>query len=108
MAFVIGSMIGSVVASIAVFISERILVSFCVGSGYTLFGLVKQDYRLPKDIFKGMGLSLIELNRIKPNETKLSTVSLNKTAFSSSKLNTVDIQILKRGVISFHTIGYAF
>lgn len=108
MAFVIGSMIGSVVASVTTSLSERILISFCVSTGYTLLGLVEQDYRLPEDVFKGMGLSLADLRRIKPNETKLLTVSLNKTSLSSSKLNTVDIQILKRGLISFHTVGYVF
>ena len=95
-------------ASVTISLSERTLVSFCVESGFTLFGLVKQDYQLPEDIFKGMGFNLIELNRIKLNETKLSTISLSKPVLSSGKPNTVDIQILKRGLISFHTIGYDF
>lgn len=108
LAFVIGSMIGSVLAATTISLTERILISFCVDSGFTMFGLVKQDYKLPADVFKGMGLNLSDLNRIKPNVSQLSVVSLNTVRLSSAKLNTVDIQILKRGVIAFHTVGYVF
>ena len=108
LSFVIGSMVGSVIASMTISLSERILVSFCANTGFTLFGVVKQDYALPKDFFKGMGLNLLQLNRIKLNEAKLSTVSLNIATPSYIRPNQVNIRILKRGVISFHTVGYIF
>lgn len=108
LAFVIGSMVGSVIASVTLSISEKILVSVCVNSGFTLFGLVKQDYVLPDEYFKGMGLNLAELSRIKPNEANLSITSVHSATLSVAKLSTVDIKILKRGLISFHTVGYVF
>ena len=88
--------------------SEKILVSICVNSGFTLFGLVKQDYVLPDEYFKEMGLNLVELGRIKPNEANLSIASPHSAILTVAKPSTVNIQILKRGLISFHTVGYVF
>lgn len=108
LSFVIGSMAGSVIASVTLSISERILVSVCVNSGYSLFGLVNQDYVLPDEYFKGMGLNLAELGRIEPNVANLSISSPHCATVSVAKLSTVNIKILKRGLISFHTVGYVF
>ena len=106
LSFVIGSMLGSVMASVVFSYGEKFFVSFCANTGFTLFGLVKQDYKLSDDFFREMGLNLIDLRRIKPNEAKLSFVSLNRDCLSVVKPNTINIQILKRGLISFHTVGY--
>lgn len=108
LSFVIGSMVGSVVASVTISVGERILLSFCEDTGLTLFGVVKQDYTLPEEFFKEMGLNLIQLNKIKLNTIKPSTVSLNIATPSYIRPKLVDIQILNRGVISFHTVGYIF
>ena len=89
-------------------ISDRILVSLCVSTGFTLFGLVRQDYQLPDEILKDMGLNVIELERINPHVSTFSISKPNTVTFSVSKPNYVDIQILKRGIIAFHTVGYVF
>ena len=106
--FVIGSIIGSVTAAVAMSLSDRILVSLCVSTGFTLFGLVRQDYQMPDEILKGMGLNVIELERINPHVSTFSISKPNTVSFSVSKPNYVDIKILKRGIIAFHTVGYVF
>lgn len=108
LSFVIGSMVGSVIASITISAGERILLSFCEDTGFTLFGVVKQDYTLPENFFKEMGVNRIQLNRIKLNKVQPSTVSLHVASPSYIRPNLIDIQVLKRGVISFNTVGYIF
>ena len=73
-----------------------------------MFGLVKQDYSLPDEILQGMGITIVELEKINPNKVKLSLSKPNTASLSVTKPDFVDIQILKRGVIAFHTIGYVF
>lgn len=107
-AFVIGSMLGSVTASVAMSVSERILVSLCVSTGFTLFGLVKQDYSLPDEILQDMGITILELEKNNPNKAKFSFSKPNTVSLSFVKPNYIDIQILKRGIIAFHTVGYVF
>lgn len=104
--FAIGSMMGSVLASITLNASENILVSFCVNSGYTLFGLVKQDYTLSDEIMRGMGISIAELRRISPNTATLKISKINLATPSVANLNCVDVRILRRGIVDFHTIGF--
>lgn len=108
LAFVIGSMLGSVTASLAISFTEDILVSFCVDTGFTLFGLVKQDYFLPDDVFIGMGLNIRELEKIPIERATLARANPSRAILNKPNLNRVEIQIIKRGLISFHTIGYVF
>lgn len=63
----IGSVVGSVTASLAISLSKKAVISFCVDSGYTLFGLVKQDYVLPVEYLRNMGMSIAELSKIELN-----------------------------------------
>ena len=105
--FMIGSMIGSVLASVSISMGEKILVSFCVDTGYTLFGLVKQDYQLPEAVLKNLGFNMAQLNNASVNKVNISRATLNRASFRKAELNRVDIIILKRGIISFNKVGYS-
>lgn len=108
LSFMIGSMIGSVMASISISVSEKIYISFCVDTGYTLFGLVKQDYYIPEEILKDLGLNFTVLNRSVLGKSELSRARLNRSSLNHSELSRVDINIMRRGIISFHCVGYIF
>lgn len=40
--------------------ASKAVVAFCVDSGFTMFGLVEQDYTLPKEIIEQMGIETFE------------------------------------------------
>ncbi len=105
-AFALGSMIGSITASIITNIGEKVIISLCVNTGYSLFGIVKQDYELPVDILKQMGVNINEIERMKINYSNVNRSNIQRNAPSYNKVNRVKIVVLRRGVIAFHKIGY--
>lgn len=106
--YTLGSIIGSVVGSIAVNGSEKIMLSFCADTGYTLFGLVEQNYEMPKEVFDRLGIESVDFKI--PNIKKVSyqTVSYKQVELKKVKLQytTLGFEMLKRGVIGVNKIGY--
>ena len=58
--YMIGSFVGSIIGSFTYNIGYKAVISFCVDSGFTMFGLVEQDYTLPKEIIEQMGIETFE------------------------------------------------
>ena len=56
----IGSFVGTIVGSFVQNVGEKAILSFATDTGLTLFGLVDQDYSLPKRIIDEMGLETFE------------------------------------------------
>ena len=104
--FTIGSIVGSVVASISISAAEQIVVSFCCETGFTLFGLVTQDYTLPDFVISELGLKIASLNQIKTTEASLRVASLKQATITSARLNYSNITVLRRGVVAFNRVAY--
>ena len=104
--YMLGSFVGSVVASFVVNKGEKAILSFCVDGGYTLFGLVEQNYELPTEVMKSLGINLVSLNYIKVNHIAVRHTMINHIAINHIKLNTIDIIVLRRGVLGVTKIGY--
>lgn len=105
-AFAVGSMIGSITASVITNIGERVIVSLCVNTGYTLFGIVKQDYKLPMGVLKEMGFTISEIDRVQVNYANVDRISVDRNSVSYNKVRRVRTIMLRRGVIAFHKVGY--
>jgi hypothetical protein len=105
-AFAVGSMIGSVAASIITDIGEKIIVSLCVNTGYTLFGIVKQDYSLPVEVLRRMGISITEVDRIQVSYTEVERRCVERNTVSYNTVSRTGTVMLRRGVIAFHKVGY--
>jgi hypothetical protein len=58
--FMLGSFIGSAIGSFAYTASYKGYISFCIDSGFTMFGIVDQDYQLPIELLQEIGLSTFE------------------------------------------------
>lgn len=104
--YMIGSLVGSVVASFALNISEKTILSFCADTEFTFFGLVEQNYELPKEVIERLGLEVVSLEHVKLNRNNLNRNTLNRTTLNRTKYNTLDIMVLRRGVIGVNKIGY--
>ena len=81
-------------------------ISFCVDTGFTLFGLVNQDYVLPEDVIREIGIDVfdyeqLEYDEFKPEGFQFSTFTPDK--FEPEK---IDMTFLRRGVIGINEIGF--
>ena len=104
--FMIGSFIGSAIGSFAYNCGYSAVMSFCVETGFTMFGLVKQDYTLPEDILKNIGVDVFKYEQFNP--TPFRSNGFKPTAFQQKQFepNTLGITVLRRGVIGVAQIGY--
>lgn len=103
-AYAIGSLLGCSVA-VVYNIGKKKLISFCVDTGFTCFGLVEQNYELPKEVLDEIGVHTIPVPR-----TDVSCIDINRTMTDSyidkTEYETIDITVLRRGVIGVNRIGY--
>lgn len=102
--YAIGSLLGCSVA-VVYNIGKKKLISFCVDTGFTCFGLVDQNYEIPEDVLAKMGVHTIPIPRTEISRTEVNLASVN-TYVNKSEYETVDITVLRRGIIGVNKIGY--
>ncbi len=102
--YAIGSLLGCSIA-VAYSIGKKKLISFCVDTGFTCFGLVEQDYELPEKVLSDMGVHTIPVPRTEVSRTEVESVDVN-TQIDRTEYETVDLTVLKRGIIGVNRIGY--
>jgi len=103
-AYLLGNFVGSMVGSFAFVAYDKAVLSYCVSSGSTFFGLVTQDYTLPEEVLKEVGVSLFEYEKELHNESTFNTYNINQ--YLPNTYNPSMISILRRGVIGVRQIGY--
>ena len=101
--YLIGSLIGTAF-SVVYQIGKKKRISFCVDSGFTCFGLVDQDYSLPVSVLKGLGIDVIDIPRTEVPTTNLQRTEV-RSQLSSTPLETINISMIKRGIISVNKVG---
>ncbi len=104
--FAIGSFLG---CSLAVFynIGKKKLISFCVDTGFTCFGLVEQNYELPEEVLNEIGIDTIKISRTNVATTEIPRITTTDNV-GRTQYETVNITVLRRGVIGVNKIGYVF
>ena len=103
-AYLLGSLIGCSIAAVYN-IGKKKLISFCVDTGFTCFGLVEQDYELPEEVLNDLGIETIPVQRTQISRTPISTVDVHH-GIGKKEYETVDITVLRRGVIGVNKVGY--
>jgi hypothetical protein len=103
-AYLLGNFVGSFVGSFAYVAADNAVISFCIESGWTLFGLVKQDYSLPDEIIKQLGFDIYEVDEFNIDEYEIDEFNFDE--FTIDEYNPKFVQVLRRGVIGVHQIGY--
>lgn len=104
--FMIGSFVGSVIGGMTYSKGSDLTLSFCVDTGFTMFGLVKQDYSLPDEILKDIGIDKFKVDEFKIDEFKIDKFEIDKFRINEFKVDSIKPYFLKRGVIGVKTIGY--
>ena len=102
--YLLGSLIGTAFA-VVYNIGKKKLIAFCVDTGFTCFGLVEQNYELPVDVLKDMGVSTIPIERVEISKNEVSTLDTRQDIERTS-YETIDITVLRRGVIGINKVGY--
>ena len=97
----IGNMVGSLIGASLFHGAQGVTLGLCVESGWTCFGLVEQDYRVPEEVLRQCGFDLIPIERIQPP-------SFTVRSFKPSTVSVPEVSIthLRRGVIGMTSVGY--
>ena len=106
---VIGYLLGSLVGTslcVVYGIGKRQLISFCIDTGFTCFGLVEQSYELPEEVLREIGVDTITIPRTKIETTKIVKANIDTVEINKVRYETIDITVLRRGIIGVNKIGY--
>ncbi len=104
--YLVGSLIGSTLC-LTYSICKNKFISFCIDTGFTAFGLVSQDYEIPYEAAREMGLDLneLDLNFIDSNEVNYNELNnINSSNFDG----TISYRSLRRGLIGINKIGFIY
>lgn len=104
--FMIGSFVGSMIGSFAYNVGYNTVLSFCVDTGFTMFGLVDQDYELPDEVLKEVGFEVFEFDKFQFDEFQPDEFSFEQFSIDEFKPSELSISVLRRGVIGVSQIGY--
>lgn len=104
--YFIGSLAGSMAGSLLYQTMYTSLISLCVDTGFTLFGMVDQDYEIPEEACDMLGLDTIRLDEVQLDEIQLDEMELDAFELDAVKLDSLGLRWVKRGVIGVNRIGY--
>ena len=104
--YAIGSIVGSMLGGLVFSAKEQIMLSLCVKHGYTVFGLVDQDYTMPDSARKKLGFPVFGFDEYKFSEYKFHEYKAIQYKWQEYKWKKLDCVLLKRGVIACRKIAY--
>jgi len=106
--YFLGSAIGSILASFVYKKCYSATIGLCTEHGYTLWGLVEQDYTVPAEILREIGFDVVEFDRVELKKVELHKLEPKRVYPKTINPDTLDVVFLRRGVIGVNKIGYVF
>lgn len=104
--YMIGSFVGSIAGSVIYSSIYNPVLSFCVDSGFTLFGLVDQDYELPEEVLKEIGIEVFEYEKFEYEPFEYEKFEYEKFEYEQFEYEKLHTIFLRRGVIGVNCVGY--
>ena len=104
--FMVGNFIGSILGAFVYDKIYNVALSFCIDTGFTMFGLVEQDYKIPEHILKEIGLKVFEYEKFQFHKFEPQKFEIKKFEIKKFQFEAFKITILRRGVIGISKIGY--
>lgn len=104
--YLLGSFLGSIAASAALEAGERVFLSFCADTGFSCFGLVDQDYELPPDVLEYIGIDTATIRRKEISHCDIPRIQIDRVGIERTSGDTIDIMVLRRGVVAVNKIAY--
>jgi len=103
--YLLGSLIGTSLC-VVYNIGKKRLISLCVDTGFACFGLVEQSYELPEEVLSDMGIDLAVIPRTQIETVEIPRTAVTVSAIERAKYETINITVLRRGVIGVNKVGY--
>lgn len=104
--YMMGSFVGSLAGSIFYDAAYSPVISFCVDSGFTMFGLVEQNYELPEEVLKEIGIEVFEYEKFDYSSVETETFQFATFTPERVEEKRIDMVFLRRGVIGINCIGF--
>lgn len=104
--FMIGNFVGSILGAFAYDKVYNIALSFCIDTGFTMFGLVEQDYRIPDYVLKEIGIKTFDFKTFTTKTFEFKSFKFKTFEPKTLEFKTFKTTILRRGVIGVSKIGY--
>ena len=104
--YMIGSFVGSIAGSVIYSSIYNPVLSFCVDSGFTLFGLVEQDYELPEEVVKEIGIEIFEYEKFEYGTFEYEKFDYKSFEYKQLNYDKIKTIFLRRGVIGVNCVGY--
>lgn len=104
--YMIGSFTGSLIGSFAYNCGYNAILSFCVESGFTFFGIVNQDYKLPEEVLKEIGIEVFEYEKFDYTKSEVARFEPEVFVAEQFRVSTIEFTFLRRGVIGVSQVGY--
>ena len=104
--YMIGSFVGSIAGSVIYSSIYNPVLSFCVDSGFTLFGLVDQDYELPEEVVKEIGIEIFEYEKFEYESFEHEKFDYERFDYEQLNYDKIKTIFLRRGVIGVNCVGY--
>lgn len=104
--FMLGSFIGATLGSFACKAGGTAVLSLCVDTGFTMFGLVDQNHELPQEVLDELGVKSFQVEPFRFNEFNGKSFDLGKFQTMEFAYDSFRITVLRRGVVSVSKIGY--
>lgn len=105
-ATMLGSFIGSIVGGFVYNVTEKLIISYCIESGWTFFGIVDQNYELPTEILKDIGVAVFGAESFEQDVFESEMFESRKFDAAYFEYEKIGLTILKRGLIGVFNIGY--
>ena len=71
-----------------------------------MFGLVEQNYRLPDEVLKEIGIPPAEYKKTTYKKATYKKAKYKHTVYKKTVYKRISITFLRRGIISVSKIGY--
>lgn len=105
-AYLLGSFVGSAIGGLLYTATEKVFLSYCVESGFTLFGLVNQDYTIDEELLREIGIDIFEQDTFETPTFIPESFECESFECHGFQYEHFGVSIIRRGVIGVFSIGY--
>lgn len=103
--FLLGSIIGCGIAAVYNE-GKKMVLALCVNTGFTCFGLVEQDYSLPEEVIREIGIEVFDYDKFDYSQYEYDQIDIPRFKTDQFVPDKFDVVFLRRGVIGVSKVGY--
>lgn len=104
--YLAGSVVGSILGYFVFEFKEKIFMSICACTGFTFFGIVEQDYELPRNIKEYLGIESMNIEKMEIEEMDVDEMNIEQMYIENLNIERMEAKFVGRGIIGIRKIGY--